>query len=131
MKKPMTIGRLAEAAGVNVETVRFYQRNGLIEEPPRPGKGYRIYSAADVRRIRFIKRAQTLGFTLQEIAGLLQLEGVQTCTKARNLAARKLDMVEAKLTDLTAMQSALAEMIGLCDAGAPQGECPIIRALID
>lgn len=131
MNAPMSISRLAAAAGVNVETVRFYQRSGLVDEPPRPHRGYRSYSAADVRRIRFIKRAQGLGFTLEEIAGLLRLEGARTCAKTRELAVRKLRMVEAKLADLAAMRDALGDMIGLCDAGKRQGDCPIIRSLTE
>ena len=131
MNAPMSISRLAAAAGVNVETVRFYQRSGLVEEPPRPDKGYRSYSGGDVRRIRFIRRAQALGFTLKEIAGLLRLEGARACARTRELAVRKLGMVEAKLADLTAMRDALGNMIGLCDAGKRQGECPIIRSLIE
>lgn len=127
----MTISRLAKAAGVKVETVRFYQRSGLLDEPPRPASGYRQYATADVQRIRFIKRAQVLGFTLEEIAGLLRLEGARTCAETRELAARKLGMVESRLTDLTAMRAALLDMIGKCDTGDRQGECPMIRALVE
>lgn len=131
MTEKMTISRLASAAGVNVETVRFYQRSGLIEEPARPYSGYRTYADEDVRRIRFIKRAQLLGFTLDEIASLLKLEGSQTCASTRDLAARKLAMVEAKLSDLVAMQTALATMVSRCDSEHPSAGCPIIQALID
>lgn len=131
MAEKMTIGRLADAAGVNVETVRFYQRSGLIDEPARPDSGYRTYQAGDVRRIRFIKRAQLLGFTLEEIASLLQLEGARTCADTRDLAARKLAMVEAKLADLLAMKNTLDEMVGRCDSGNGKGGCPIIQALIE
>lgn len=131
MTEKMTISRLAGAAGVNVETVRFYQRSGLIDEPARPHSGYRTYQGEDVRRIRFIKRAQLLGFTLDEIANLLKLEGTHACTSTRDLAAKKLAMVEAKLTDLLAMKSALATMVSRCDSEHPDGGCPIIQALID
>lgn len=131
MTEKMTISRLASAAGVNVETVRFYQRSGLIDEPTRPYSGYRTYADEDVRRIRFIKRAQLLGFTLDEIASLLKLEGSQTCASTRDLAARKLAMVEAKLSDLVAMQTALATMVSRCDSEHPSAGCPIIQALID
>jgi MerR family transcriptional regulator, mercuric resistance operon regulatory protein len=95
MTEKMTISRLAGAAGVNAETVRFYQRSGLLDEPARPYTGYPTYGGEDVRRIRFIKRAQLLGFTLDEIANLLKLEGSQTCANTRDLAAKKLAMVEA------------------------------------
>jgi MerR family mercuric resistance operon transcriptional regulator len=116
---------------VNVETVRFYQRSGLIDEPARPHIGYRTYGSEDVRRIRFIKRAQLLGFTLDEIASLLKLEGSQTCAGTRALAARKLAMVEAKLSDLLAMKTALATMVSRCDNENLSAGCPIIQALID
>jgi MerR family mercuric resistance operon transcriptional regulator len=131
MTEKMTIGRLAEAAGVNVETVRFYQRSDLIDEPARPYSGYRTYGDEDVRRIRFIKRAQLLGFTLDEIASLLKLEGSQTCTSTRDLAAKKLAMVESKLNDLLAMKMALAGMVARCDSEERSAACPIIQALID
>lgn len=131
MTEKMTISRLAAAGGVNVETVRFYQRSGLISEPSRPYSGYRTYGADDVRRIRFIKRAQLLGFTLDEIGSLLKLEGSQTCASTRELAARKLAMVEAKLYDLQSMKTALATMVSRCDSEQPSSGCPIIQALID
>lgn len=131
MTEKMTISRLAGAADVNVETVRFYQRSGLIDEPARPHSGYRTYGGDDVRRIRFIKRAQLLGFTLDEIASLLKLEGSQTCSNTRDLAAKKLAMVEAKLSDLLAMKTALATMVARCDSEHPGAGCPIIQALID
>lgn len=125
----LTIGRLASAAGVNLETVRFYQRSGLIHEPQRPQGGYRTYGSGDVQRIRFIKRAQTLGFTLEEIATLLQLDEATACSETRQLASRKLGMVQARLEDLRKMQSALAEMIHQCDTPQADGRCPIITAL--
>lgn len=131
MTEKMTIGRLAAAAGVNVETVRFYQRSALIDEPARPHGAYRHYRDEDIRRIRFIKRAQLLGFTLDEIASLLKLEGSMACTSTRELAARKLSMVESKLADLLAMKSALASMVARCDSEARSDGCPIIQALID
>lgn len=131
MRQSMTISRLAATAGVGVETVRFYQRRGLIAEPSRPPGGYRRYSEADARRIRFIRRAQELGFTLREIGDLLRLEGVRTCAGTRALAARKLGMVEAKLADLAALRQVLAEIIARCDAGRERGACPIIQSLIE
>ena len=131
MIEKMTIGRLANAAGVNVETVRFYQRSGLIVEPSRPRAGYRTYGEEDIRRIRFIKRAQLLGFTLDEITSLLKLEGSLACTSTRYLAARKLAMVESKLADLQAMKAALTGMVARCDSEERDDGCPIIQALID
>lgn len=131
MSEKMTIGRLASAAGVNVETVRFYQRSGLIEEPVKPTSGYRSYAEDDVRRIRFIKRAQVLGFTLDEVGSLLKLDGARSCARTRDLAARKLAIVESRLAALASMRSALADMVGRCDAGRDKEACPIIRALLD
>lgn len=131
MIEKMTISRLAGAAGVNLETVRFYQRCGLIVEPRRPNSGYRTYGDGDVRRIQFIKRAQQLGFTLDEVATLLKLEGSRTCADTRDLAAKKLAMVESKISDLLAMKTALAGMVSRCDSGAWDGGCPIIQALIE
>lgn len=131
MTEKMTIGGLADAAGVNVETVRFYQRTGLIDEPNRPSSGYRTYGGGVVRRIRFIKRAQLLGFTLEEIPSLLKLEGSRTCISTRDLAAKNLSMVEARLKDLFAMRTALAGMVARCNSAEPSAGCPIIQALID
>ncbi|BDT59193.1 MerR family transcriptional regulator [Massilia varians] len=131
MPEKMTISRLSTAAGVNVETVRFYQRSGLIDEPVRPSSGYRTYGDEHVRRIRFVKRAQLLGFTLEEIASLLKLEGSGTCSSTRALAGKKLALVEAKVGDLLAMRTALATMVARCDSEALETSCPIIQALID
>lgn len=115
-----------------VEELACIRRHGfLIDEPTRPYIGYRTYADDDVRRIRFIKRAQLLGFTLDEISSLLKLEGSQTCASTRDLAAKKLAMVEAKLSDLLAMKAALATMVSRCDSEHPSAGCPIIQALID
>lgn len=119
------------AAGVNLETIRFYQRSGLIDEPARPETGYRMYGQEVVQRIRFIKRAQALGFSLEEIAVLLHLDGATVCVKTRDLAWRKLGMVESKLEDLRKIQLALVEMIGKCESPQAGGRCPIIDALIE
>lgn len=125
----LTIGQLAKAVGVNVETIRFYQRKGLLPTPERHYGSIRRYDEADVRRIQFIKRAQVLGFKLDEIAGLLNLDGARACADTRALAVRKLALVEDRLADLTAMRTSLSEMIDRCDAGDQQGECPIIQTL--
>src|SRR5258708_11178528 len=97
MDRILTIGRLARAAGVNVETVRYYQRRGLVAEPDRPLNSVRRYSEDSVKRIRFIKRAQDLGFTLAELANLLALEDGRSCRETRELAGRKLAIVESRL----------------------------------
>ena len=125
----LTIGSLADEAGVNVETIRYYQRRGLMPEPDKPAHGYRRYDATTVKRVRFIKRAQALGFTLEEIGGLLELDEAHACAETRELAAHKLGAIETKLADLVAMRKALTALVCQCDAGAMQGNCPIIHAL--
>ena len=129
MSKELTIGRVAKLAGVNVETIRYYQRRGLLDEPHKPQGGYRRYQAEAVKQIRFIKRAQALGFTLDEITALLSLEEACSCAETRSLAAHKLELVDRKLTDLTAMRRALAGLVQQCDAGESTRGCPIIRVL--
>ncbi|HCL85072.1 MAG TPA: Hg(II)-responsive transcriptional regulator [Comamonadaceae bacterium] len=125
----LTIGGLADEAGVNVETIRYYQRRGLMPEPDKPAHGYRRYHATTVKRVRFIKRAQALGFTLEEIGGLLQLDEAHACAETRELASHKLAAIETKLADLAAMRKALTTLLCQCDAGAMKGNCPIIHAL--
>ncbi len=125
----MTIGRLADEAGVNVETIRYYQRRGLMQEPDRPINGQRRYSMAVVKRVRFIKRAQVLGFTLDEVGSLLELDEAHTCADTRKLAANKLQVIEGKLADLNAMRKALTALLRQCDTGSTKGSCPIIHAL--
>lgn len=125
----MTIGRLAKAAGVNIETIRFYQRIGLIQAPAKPPRSVRRYGERDAARLRFIKRAQELGFVLAEIRGLLTLEDGQGCSTARALAAQKLDVVESRLRDLVRMRGALSELIAQCDVRRGKVVCPIIATL--
>jgi MerR family mercuric resistance operon transcriptional regulator len=125
----LTIGDLAKAAGVNVETVRYYQRRGLLTAPPRPVAGYRRYAALEVGRLRFVKRAQMLGFTLGEIADLMRLADDSAREQARELAARKLSLIQRKMADLAAMQRALGALLCQCEASDSPGTCPIIEAL--
>jgi MerR family mercuric resistance operon transcriptional regulator len=125
----MTIGRLARSAGVNVETIRYYQRLKLLEEPPKPPGGVRRYSVNAVSRVRFIKRAQELGFSLAEIRRLLRLGEPQTCGEARALAAEKLGLVEARVADLVRLRGVLQELIGHCDRRRGKIACPIIESL--
>lgn len=124
----MTIGRLAKAAGVHVETIRYYQRRGLLEEPRRPAGGVRRYGKSDALRLRFIKRAQEIGFTLAEVEELLRLERTPDCARARKLASARLADVEAKLTDLARMRTVLRGLVARCDAGRER-HCPIVGAL--
>ena len=131
MSATMTIGRVAEAASVNVETIRFYQRVGLLAEPPRPPGGVRRYGGEFVSRLRFVKRAQQLGFSLAEIQRLLVLEDPQSCGKARTLAAEKLALVEARLADLARMRDVLKDLVARCDVRRGRVACPIIATLTE
>lgn len=126
--RSMTIGTLAKEARVNVETVRYYQRRGLLGVPARPMGGVRRYGEDALARIGFIKRAQDLGFTLEEIDALLRLERFSACRPARTLAAKKLAVVESRLRDLARLKAVLEELIERCDAGAARG-CAIIDSL--
>jgi MerR family mercuric resistance operon transcriptional regulator len=124
----LTIGELARAAEVHVETIRYYQRRGLLSEPKRPAGGIRRYGTLAVERLNFIRRAQETGFTLEEVKTLLKLGETPNCRGARVLAAKKLEMVEARLHDLGRVRRALAELIGRCDGGRER-RCPIIERL--
>jgi MerR family mercuric resistance operon transcriptional regulator len=129
MHRELTIGRLAALAGVNVETIRYYQRRGLLDEPRKPHRGYRHYPADMAKRVAFIKRAQALGFTLEEIASLLRLDGADCCADTRELAAHKIALIELRLLDLAAMRDALVALVHQCDTGRTEGTCPIISVL--
>ena len=127
--KNLTIGAFAKAAGVNVETIRFYQRKGLLLEPNRPYGSIRRYGAADVARVKFVKSAQRLGFSLDEIAELLELEDGSHCSEAAELAALRLADVRARLADLTRMEAVLSKLVAECCAQNGQVSCPLIDAL--
>jgi MerR family mercuric resistance operon transcriptional regulator len=129
MARDLTIGKVARAAGVNVETVRYYQRSGLVPEPPRPAGSVRRYSDETIARLRFIKRAQELGFTLAEVRRLLALGDPQSCAKARALAAEKLSLVRARIADLDRMRAVLESLIERCDTVRGKVACPIIQTL--
>ena len=124
----MTVGQLAGAAGVHVETIRYYQQLGLLELPPRPAGSVRRYEKDAVERLGFIRRAQDAGFTLKEVAELLRLAERPNCRGARDIAARKLCQVEERMADLARIRSALRALVRQCDAGAPQS-CAIIESL--
>jgi len=129
MEEKLTIGRVAQAAGVNVETIRYYQRRGLLDEPEKPLGGHRRYAASAARRVNFIKRAQQLGFTLQEVKGLLLLEDGQSCRETRLLAEHKLAVIEARIADLSRMRRLLKGLISECEDGKRPRSCPIITTL--
>jgi MerR family mercuric resistance operon transcriptional regulator len=127
----MTIGQAARQAGVGVETVRFYERKGLIDEPPRPGSGYRQYSPDVVTRIQFIKRARQLGFSLKEIQELLLLRVAPETTRldVKRRTEAKIAEIERKIEDLSKMKQALVKAINLCGEDGPLSACPILEAL--
>jgi MerR family mercuric resistance operon transcriptional regulator len=125
--KEMTIGVLARSAGVNIETIRYYQRRGLIATPRKPLGGVRRYPADTLARLHFIKRAQQLGFTLKEITDLLKL-GEASCAQTRTLAERRLSDIDARLNDLKVMRRLLARLIRECSAGRDTA-CPIVQSL--
>ena len=124
----LSIGAFAEAAGVNVETIRFYQRKGL-PEPQKPQGSIRRYGEADVARVRFVKSAQRLGFSLDEVDGLLTLDDGAHCEQARLLAEHKLFDVRSKLADLLRIESVLTTLVDDCCASHGKVSCPLIAAL--
>lgn len=129
VKASMTIGGFAKAAGVGVETIRFYQRTGLLREPPRPPGGVRRYGEVDVARLKFIKSAQRLGFNLEEVRHLLRLEDGMHCEEAAALARERLHDVRERLQDLARIEAALAGLVECCAGQSAAGPCPLIAAL--
>ncbi len=126
-----TIGLVAQRAGVGVETVRFYQRRGLIQEPPTPTKGFRVYPEETIERILFIRRAKDLGFTLEEIAELLELkvDSGQNCSSVKSFALDKIALIEEKIGSLDDMRQQLVRLTKACDNGKPTSDCAILEAL--
>lgn len=127
----MTIGQLAEAAEVNVETVRYYHRRGLLPAPPRPIGGIRRYSTAVLTRLRFIKRSQSLGFSLDEVEALLSLHDGRACSTARSIAEHKLAEVRQRIQDLSMLEGALTTLVHRCSTSKGKVSCPLIDALMD
>lgn len=129
--KPLSIGEVARRAGVGIETVRFYERQGLLEEPDRKASGYRQYGEEAVSVLRFIRRAKQLGFTLKEIQGLLalRLDAAATRADVRRQARSKLADVEEKIRDLQRMRDALLRLVDTCHGEGPAEGCPILKAL--
>jgi MerR family transcriptional regulator, mercuric resistance operon regulatory protein len=122
----MTIARLAAAGGVGVETIRYYQRRGLLAEPPKAG-AVRRYGAQDLRRLLFIRRAQAAGFTLETIAELLALDSTDDRARVRTLAAERLAALESRIAELESARAALERLSKACSAGK-KGPCPILEA---
>lgn len=125
--KPLTIGQLAQRAAVNIETIRYYQRVGLLLTPARPARGYRLYGEPVVARIRFIKRAQQLGFTLNEITELLAF-GETGCVAVRERAELKRRQIDAQLRHLQALRNSLDSLIEACKQRR-DGPCPLVESL--
>lgn len=126
-KRADTIGGLAKSAGVGVETVRYYQRRGLLPEPPRPPGEVRRYGEADLKRLRFIRSAQAAGFTLNEIRELLELDAADDRARARELASARVAALDAKIDELRQARDALAALATAC-ATKRGGACPILTA---
>jgi MerR family mercuric resistance operon transcriptional regulator len=125
----LTIARMARAAGVNVETIRFYQRKGLLAQPERPLGGIRRYGMSDVARVGFIKAAQGIGFTLHEIGQLLKLDDGTHCTEAREIATHKLIDVRRRVADLQRIEATLTGLVDRCAASRGTVTCPLIASL--
>lgn len=124
----LTINSISKKSGVGIETIRYYQRIGLIEKPEKPLSGYRVYPEEVVDRLRFIQRAKALGFNLAEIAILLAL-GDGKCNEAKAIAIHKLGIIQNKLHDLQAIESTLKKLIQSCEFGSSHQNCPIITAI--
>ena len=131
MTLKLTIGKVAAAAAVNVETIRFYQRRGLLTEHPKSPGGFRYYGNATIARVRFVKRAQALGFSLEEVLGLLALEESNACGPTHDAAVRKLQLVEERINDLKRIRSTLKNLVQQCEAGPGAVCCPIIESLAE
>src|SRR5712691_10025168 len=127
----LSIGQVARRAGVGVETVRFYEREGLLEEPPRRASGYRQYSQEVVKRLGFIQRAKALGFSLKEISELLMLrvDAQTSCEEVKQRTEAKIAEVERKLVELQRMRQALLQVATLCTGEGPASACPMLDAL--
>ena len=125
------IGEVASRAHVNKETVRYYEKRGLIPKPDRRRSGYRIFTKRHIEQIRFIKRAQELGFTLSEIKELLELRMDEntTCSEIKDEAQRKYQDVVDKIEDLQRIKTTLLDLIDSCTGSGPKGDCPILDAL--
>lgn len=125
---PLTIGKLAKQTEVTIETIRYYQRIGLLIEPVKPDDGYRVYSDDVITRIRFIKRAQQAGFTLKEIVQLLSLDDYH-CADVRKIAEQKCQQIDAQIKDLTALHNVLDSLVKGCQNDSSAEHCSLIDAL--
>jgi len=128
MQMKLTIGKLAKQANVTIETIRYYQRKGLLVEPDKPETGYRLYPTDAISRLRFIKRAQQAGFSLKEITELLSLDG-EHCADAQKMAEQKRQQIDDQLKDLTALRNVLDTLVKGCQQDKSTGHCSLIDAL--
>ncbi len=133
MNDKFTIGELARFAGVNIQTIRYYEKRGLVEPAARSGAGYRLYEKKVLKRLRFIRSAKGLGFTLKEIMGLLDLkvESAEDCGTAKREVQAKLKDVEQRIEALDSVRRILVELMEACDKRQPTGDCPILKAIED
>ncbi|GHE92522.1 MerR family transcriptional regulator [Thalassotalea profundi] len=122
-----TIGKLAKELGINIETVRFYERKGLIVQPLKPDSGYRIYDNTHVNQLKFILKAKALGFTLDEIASLMSLSG--SCADVESMGLQKLRLIRKKIADLQRLEQVIQDMTNSCKANQDPNSCPIINSL--
>ena len=127
----LTIAGVADAAAVGVETVRYYERRGLIEQPKQKIGAYRRYDGEHVARIRFIKRAQELGFTLEEVESLLKLQDGTDRRSIRRIAKQRLEQIRTRIADLRRIEKALGHVLHECEAQSGTPHCPIIETILD
>tara|TARA_R110000744_G_scaffold20336_1_gene53350 strand:+ start:267 stop:644 length:378 start_codon:yes stop_codon:yes gene_type:complete len=122
-----TIGKLAKELDINIETIRFYEKKGLISQPLKPENGYRLYSTAVADKLRFIAKAKALGFTLNEISSLISMEN--NCVQVESLGLQKLDIIRNKISDLQRLERVISEMTNSCKTNKDHSCCPIIDSL--
>lgn len=128
-KRDLTIGEMSRQSGVNVETIRYYEKIGILPEPPRTDAGHRVYLDDHLKRLNFVRRSRELGFTLDEIRNLLGLvDGGYTCGKVKDAALTHLDDIRRKIADLRRMETALDKTVAQCEGGAAP-QCPIVDVL--
>lgn len=127
----LKIGQVADRGGVNLQTIRFYEREGLLPEPPRLPSGYRMFPESTVRRVRFIKRAQELGFSLAEIRELfsIQIDPRKECSDVKRLARTKITDIEGKIRTLESMKRVLSGLAEACPGCGPSSQCPILESI--
>ncbi|MBO0836584.1 MAG: MerR family DNA-binding protein [Actinobacteria bacterium] len=127
----MRTSQVADRAEVNVETLRYYERRGLLPEPPRRESGYRIYGEDAVRIVRFVKRAQELGFSLDEVESLLELSngGPESCDAVQELASRRIAELDHRIADLAAMRGSLTRLLATCSQPRAERDCPLLQSI--